>query len=275
MWRKGREVLRAYPDLEKRMAERGRGDSAIISFRQLEETTGRQKETISKWVKLFLEHQNEKEFLEWAKSEVTARLEKWAAKMLPAPKAPSPGLPDGKYRVMYADPPWRYSDKLIEGYGAAEHHYRPMSIEELCEPRFASLAAEDAVLFLWTTSPFLEDCFAVIRAWGFEYKSSFIWDKVKHNYGHYNSVRHEFLLVCTKGSCTPDVPTLIDSVVQVERTDEHSQKPEHFRQIIDSLYTPPATRIDRIELFRRGAAPANWHIWGDEAHVHALLQKTA
>jgi N6-adenosine-specific RNA methylase IME4 len=141
--------------------------------------------------------------------------------------------------VLYADPPSKYNDKLIEGYGAAEHHYRPMSIEELCEPRFAALAANNAVLFIWATSPFLEKCFAVIRAWDFEYKSSFIWDKVKHNYGHYNSVRHEFLLVCTKGSCTPDSPVLIDSVVQVERTDpslrEAGEVPGNYRLSIHAI----------------------------------------
>ena len=57
----------------------------------------------------------------------------------------------------------------------------------------------DAVLFLWTTSAMLEDAFAVIEDWGFNYKTSFIWDKVKHNMGHYNSVRHELLLVAGRG----------------------------------------------------------------------------
>ncbi len=166
--------------------------------------------------------------------------------------------PSGKYRVIYADPPWSYGDKLTEGYGSAENHYPTMSIDELCALPVEGLADDNAVLFLWVTSPMLEDCFRVIRAWGFKYKASFVWDKVKHNMGHYNSVRHEFLLICTRGSCTPDVPKLFDSVQSIERT-EHSRKPEEFRQIIDTLYP----HGKRIELFARRPAPG-WEVWGNE-----------
>lgn len=168
---------------------------------------------------------------------------------------PAPG-----YRVIYADPPWNYGDKLVEGYGAAEHHYTSMTIEQLCALEIAPLALSDAVLFMWATSPLLQECFAVIEAWGFEYKSSFVWDKVKHNMGHYNSVRHELLLVCTRGSCTPDVPTLIDSVQTIERSAKHSEKPDEFRAIIDTLYP----NGKRIELFSR-SQHEGWDAWGNEA----------
>ncbi len=33
-----------------------------------------------------------------------------------------------KYSIIYADPPWRYSAKKVQG--AAENHYPTMSIEE-------------------------------------------------------------------------------------------------------------------------------------------------
>jgi hypothetical protein len=130
---------------------------------------------------------------------------------------------DKKYRVIYADPPWSYGDKQnIEGLGGAVKHYPTMPLQDICA--LPVPAADNAVLFLWVTSPLLEDSFKVINAWGFKYKSSFVWDKVAHNMGHYNSVRHEFLLIATRGSCTPDVPKLLDSVVSIERT-EHSRKP--------------------------------------------------
>lgn len=173
---------------------------------------------------------------------------------------PQPDLPQGKYRVIYADPPWKYADILPEGYGAAEHHYKTLDIDELCALRIVDLAADDAVLFLWVTSPKLQECFQLIPAWGFIYKASFVWDKVRHNYGHYNSVRHEFLLVCTRGSCLPDSKELRDSVVSIERSDVHSQKPDAFREMIDALYPGGP----RIELFARGQAPAGWEVWGDE-----------
>lgn len=151
---------------------------------------------------------------------------------------------DGKYRIIYADPPWTYGNMRFDGATMPDDHYPVMTIDELCELPIKEAAENDAVLFLWVTSPILEDAFRVIKAWGFEYKTSFVWDKVKHNMGHYNSVRHEFLLVCTRGSCQPDVMKLFDSVVTVERG-KHSEKPEAFREIIDHLYI----HGNRIELF--------------------------
>lgn len=164
----------------------------------------------------------------------------------------------GKYRIIYADPPWKYNDKLVDGYGPAEFHYPTMSIEELCTLSVKDIAEDNAVLFLWVTSPLLESSFKIIHAWGFEYKTSFVWDKILHNMGHYNSVRHEFLLVCTRGSCTPDNLKLYDSVQSIERT-EHSVKPEEFRDIIDDLYPNGG----RIELFSRREV-VGWERWGNE-----------
>lgn len=170
-----------------------------------------------------------------------------------------PAIPAGKYSVIYADPPWCYGDRLVEGYGAAEHHYPSMTIAELCALPIRDLVADNAVLFLWVTSPLLAECFQVIDAWGFTYKASFVWDKVKHNYGHYNSVRHEFLLICTRGSCLPESDTLHDSVIEIERSNTHSEKPEYFRQLINSLYP----NGKRIELFARSRVET-WDVWGNE-----------
>lgn len=172
-------------------------------------------------------------------------------------------LPDGQYRVIYADPPWKYNDtRDVNGtdYTGAEHHYPCMTMAELCALPVSGLAAPDAVLFLWVTSPLLYEAAPMIKAWGFTYKTSYVWDKVKHNMGHYNSVRHEFLLICTRGSCLPDAATLHDSVLSIERT-KHSEKPEEFRQLIDAMYPLGS----RIELFRRGTAPEGWEVWGNES----------
>ena len=165
----------------------------------------------------------------------------------------------GKYRVIYADPPWSYGDKAPSYPGVAENHYPTMTLAELCDLPVKDIADDNAVLFMWTTSPLLEDSFEVINAWGFKYKASFIWDKVKHNMGHYNSVRHELLLICTRGSCTPDSSKLYDSVVSEERA-EHSKKPETFRKIIDDLYP----RGSRVELFARSPADG-WEVWGNQS----------
>lgn len=166
---------------------------------------------------------------------------------------------DGKYRVIYADPPWSYGDKLTINYGAAENHYPLMAISELCELPVKDIAEDNAILFMWVTSPLLEESFSVINAWGFKYKASFVWDKVRHNMGHYNSVRHEFLLIATRGSCQPENQKLFDSVVSEERT-EHSTKPDTFRTIIETLY-PSASKI---ELFARQKVDG-WSVWGNQS----------
>lgn len=142
-------------------------------------------------------------------------------------KPPPPPLPPGKYRVLYADPPWKYGDILPPGYGAAAHHYQTMTIGELCEmgEDIMALLHDDAVLFMWATSPMLERAFEVMRAWGFSYKTSFVWDKVEHNFGFYNSVRHELLLIGGRGKSTPDTKELADSVISIPRSEIVPGKP--------------------------------------------------
>ena len=170
-----------------------------------------------------------------------------------------PDLPNDKYRVIYADPPWSYGNTQPDYHPEQRDHYPVMSLADICALPIKAMAEDNAVLFLWATSPILEESFQVIKAWGFKYKTSFVWDKVKHNMGHYNSVRHELLLVCTRGSCTPDVLKLFDSVITEERT-EHSVKPETFRTIIDTIYP----HGKRIELFARKHTEG-WDTWGLEA----------
>lgn len=196
----------------------------------------------------------------------------WYARQQAAaePDAPPP-LPEGVFRVIYADPPWQYASeqhgKASEEYSKIGQdtvlatHYPSMATEAICALPVRELAAENAVLFIWTTSPKLFEAADVIKAWGFTYKASIVWDKVKHNVGHYVSVRHEFLLIATRGSCQPDSKTLHDSVVSIERT-EHSVKPAYFRELIDEMYTPRGN--DRIELFARGVLPDGWQGWGNE-----------
>jgi N6-adenosine-specific RNA methylase IME4 len=171
-------------------------------------------------------------------------------------------IPSGekKYRIIYADPPWPYDQWLPHQYGDVEKHYPNMSMEDLSALPIKNLAEKDSVLFLWATSPKLERAFEIIRAWGFEYKTSFVWDKVKHNFGYYNSVRHEFLLIAGKGQSTPDSKELVDSVVSIERSKKHSEKPAYFRNLIDKLYPIG----NRIELFHRGKIKPGWDAWGNE-----------
>ena len=72
-----------------------------------------------------------------------------------------------KYSIIYADPPWRYKVYSKKGLGrSAESHYPTMELEDIRALPVGTLAADDCVLFLWTTIPLLHDCFSVMRAWG-------------------------------------------------------------------------------------------------------------
>lgn len=166
-----------------------------------------------------------------------------------------------KFRIIYADPAWSYNDKQdTPQLGGAEKHYKTMTVKEICDLPVNEISEKNSVLFLWVTSPLLEDAFKVISSWGFKYKTSFIWDKVKHNMGHYNSVRHEILLIATKGSCVPDNKKLYDSVQTIERNDNHSEKPIEFINIIDDIYT----HGNKLEMFCRKIKKTNWYGWGNE-----------
>ena len=180
-------------------------------------------------------------------------------------------LPKGKYRVIYADPPWQYNDER-SGLGAgdstggvdrastaARNHYDTMAKAELCALDVKTLAAKDSVLFCWATFPLLPGCLDVVAAWGFKYKTAFVWDKGRGSFGHYHTAEAELLLVCTRGSCTPDADKREKQIQRHPRA-EHSRKPEEFRAMIDRLYP----HGPRIELFRRGGLPKGWNAWGAE-----------
>lgn len=170
----------------------------------------------------------------------------------------TPVIPDGKYNVIYADPPWRY-EYGFDIHGAADRHYSTLTADEIANLPIKDLFEDNAVLFLWTTSPKLFESKKIIDGWGFEYKTSFIWDKINHVMGHYNSVRHEILMICVRGSFPKQSNILHDSVISIERTESHSEKPGHFRELIEEMYP----RSKKIELFARKVVEG-WDAWGNE-----------
>ncbi len=172
----------------------------------------------------------------------------------------------GVYRVVYADPPWSYG--RAAGVTSAHDHYTGMTIDQLCQLPVAAHCYDNSVLFMWVTAPMLyyasdkerPDPFRLMRAWGFEPKTGIVWDKVLHNFGNYVSVRHEHLIIATRGSCTPDRPVPMPDSVQTERQDgEHSAKPPSFRKLIEALYDGPY-----LELFARDRAEG-WDAFGNDA----------
>jgi N6-adenosine-specific RNA methylase IME4 len=176
-----------------------------------------------------------------------------------APKPKKTPLPKGKYDIIYADPPWEYQNTGVAG--AASEQYATMPISELVKMQVGEKIGKDAVLFLWVTNPLLEECFPVISAWGFKYKTNFCWRKMNRTSGVGFYVRgvHELLLICTRGSMLP-VQTPLSVIACSAR--EHSRKPDEVYGIIERMY--PQGKY--LELFARKAKPRKkWTFWGAEA----------
>lgn len=182
---------------------------------------------------------------------------------------PTRALPEGIYRVLYADPPWQYRDTRL-GLGAdtqgvdraetaAAQDYPTMDVATLCDLKVSQLVPSDAVLFCWATFPLLPDALRVVEAWSFTYKTAFVWKKPRGSFGHYHKADAELLLLATRGSCTPDAQTRHSQILEAE-TSGHSRKPEAARAMIDQLYP----HGPRIELFARLPASAPWQAWGNE-----------
>lgn len=173
-------------------------------------------------------------------------------------------LPDKVFNVIYADPPWEYSNTGV--HGAANHHYPTMPLCDLeCLPeKIGMRVADNAVLFMWITNPLMAEAFHLMDHWGFTYKTNIVWVKTdlqKPGSGFYVRGRHELLFIATRGAFTPldqNIAPPIGSVVE-SPVREHSRKPEVFYEIIERLY--PQCRY--IELFARSERP-DWESWGNE-----------
>lgn len=164
-------------------------------------------------------------------------------------------MADGrKYGTIYADPPWAYGNQGTRA--ATDNHYPTMTVEEIAALPIAELAAENAHLHLWTTNAFLFECQKLFEAWGFEYKSAFVWVKPQMGIGNYWRVSHEFLLLGVRGSM-PFLNHSLMSWSQIDRT-RHSAKPERVRLMIEQASPGP-----RLELFARRVSQG-WTSWGNE-----------
>jgi N6-adenosine-specific RNA methylase IME4 len=181
----------------------------------------------------------------------------------------TPPLPPGPFACILADPPWRFVNRT--GKMAPEHgrlsRYGTLGLDAIRALPVADLAAATAHLYLWVPNALLPDGLAVLRDWGFSYKSNIVWHKVRKDGGpdgrgvgfYFRNVT-ELLLFGTRG---PTARTLPPGRRQVNflatRKREHSRKPDEAYALIESCSPGP-----RLELFARGARPG-WTIWGDQA----------
>lgn len=175
-----------------------------------------------------------------------------------------------KFRTILADPPWQFQNRT--GKMAPEHkrlnRYPTMSLEEIKQLPVSRVSEEKSHLYLWVPNAMLPDGLEVMKAWGFQYKTNIVWEKVRKDGGpdgrgvgfYFRNVT-ELLLFGVRGS---GMRTLSPARTQVNliRTQkrEHSRKPDEMIELIESCSPGPY-----LELFARGERQG-WSLWGNQAN---------
>lgn len=169
--------------------------------------------------------------------------------------------PNGLYDVIAIDPPWEYSERGGSSSKSFEDNgnrggvdYPTMTVEELKNIKIP--AKNDCVMFLWTTHAFLKDSFDLLNAWGFNYKATIVWDKVKMGMGRNIRMQVEFCLLATKGNPILNGSGERDIITEPRR--EHSRKPEAFYTKVDNM-----TAGYKLDYFAREKRE-NWFTYGAE-----------
>lgn len=175
--------------------------------------------------------------------------------------------PRPKFGTILADPPWQFMNRT--GKMAPEHRrlhrYNTMKLNEICAVPVADVAAEQSHLYLWVPNALMAEGLAVMRAWGFTYKTNIVWYKVRKDGGpdgrgvgfYFRNVT-ELLLFGTRGKLRTLAPGRTEVNVVVSRKQDHSRKPRQVYEIIERCSPGPF-----LELFARDHR-RGWTQWGDE-----------
>ena len=179
-----------------------------------------------------------------------------------------------RFPTVLADPPWRFVNRT--GKMAPEHRrlsrYDTMTLDEISALPVASIAAEPAHLYLWVPNALLPDGLAVMKAWGFSYKSNIVWHKIRKDGGsdgrgvgfYFRNVT-ELVLFGVRGRNARTLgPGRRQVNVLQSRKREHSRKPDELYPLIEACSPGPY-----IELFARGSRH-NWTSFGNEAERYEI-----
>ncbi len=180
---------------------------------------------------------------------------------------------DRKFKTVYADPPWQFSNR--SGKIAPENkrltRYGTMTLDDIKALPINAITEDEAHMYLWVPNALLPQGLEVLKEWGFTYKTNLIWEKIRKDgqpdgrgVGFYFRNVTEILLFGVKTKRKGDTFRTLQpgrSQVNLLRTmkREHSRKPDEFIQLIESCSPGPY-----IELFARGTRPG-WTLWGDQA----------
>ena len=172
--------------------------------------------------------------------------------------APAP-TPRGPFPVIAIDPPWKYDNRVEDATHRGRNQYPDMTQGQIAALPVPTLAAEDCVLWLWTTNAFMDDALALVAEWGFTQKTILTWDKQKLGLGDWLRNVTEHCILAVRGK--PVVTLTNQTTLISEARREHSRKPEAFYSLVESLC--PAPEGGRLEMFAREPRKG-WIAWGAE-----------
>ena len=175
-------------------------------------------------------------------------------------------LPNKKYDILYADPCWDYKGQTqhskVKESGGAISHYPTMKLKDLINGDINKITKENALLFMWTSSPHLDQAIQLGASWGFAYITiGFIWDKQKVNPGYYTMSSCEICLIFKKGKIPTPRGSRNERQFLSEMRTNHSKKPDEIRDRINRMFPTQ----DKIELFARTRIDG-WDCWGNEVN---------
>lgn len=165
-------------------------------------------------------------------------------------------LPPGVFEVITVDPPWPYGNAEnynVEGFRGTTP-YPEISLTDLAGLELP--AADNCILWLWTTHRFLPDAFRLLDAWGFEHKNIVTWVKDRFGVGHWLRSNSEFCIMAVKGK--PKLLRHDQATVIYGPMREHSRKPDEFYQMVETLCVGR-----RLDYFSREPRPG-WEQFGSE-----------
>jgi N6-adenosine-specific RNA methylase IME4/transcriptional regulator with XRE-family HTH domain len=143
----------------------------------------------------------------------------------------TPRAPAGLFHVISIDPPWPYGTEYDPIGRRAANPYPEMSLEQIAA--LSIPAADDCVLWLWTTHKFMRDAYALLDGWGFRDVAILTWAKDRIGLGSWLRSQSEFCVMAVKGS--PVVTLTNQSTVLHGPLREHSRKPDEFYELVESL----------------------------------------
>lgn len=143
----------------------------------------------------------------------------------------APEIPAGPFHVISIDPPWPYGTEYDPHGRRAANPYPEMSLEDIAGLEIP--AADDCVLWLWTTHKFMRHSFGLLDKWGFRDVAILTWVKDRMGLGAWLRSQTEYCIMAVKGS--PPVQLSNQTTVIHGPLREHSRKPDAFYDLVNGL----------------------------------------